>query len=315
MNSPVSNYLFMISSIDRRSPPERARSGEYINEYGDPRTGVIDFNFGRLDGDYWCKVPAGIYLTDSDDDDDDEKHEATISYDYWVAKYPVTYAQYKAFCDDPNGYSNPVWWNGLNEAGLKQQADGPGEQLWKMANHPAEHVSWYDAMAFCAWLNARLAPDSDLKSKDYSIRLPTGTEWEKAARGTDGREYPWGNDYQSGFANINETYAEVFADSPDESYEPVGPYFLGRIAAVGLYPQAASPYGVLDMIGNVWEWTLTLHRSGDNTDLMSSWSRLTHGGAWETPAYWSRAAVHNPEDAQDRSYNIGFRLIFGAPVS
>src|SRR4030095_432041 len=107
------------------------------------------------------------------------------------SKYPVTWAQYRSFLEAQDGYRQKRWWRGLAE----RQAQ-PGEQYRQQDNHPAENVSWYDAVAFCRWLSAKLG---------YEVRLPTEQEWEKAARGVDGRAYPWGNQYVSGYANIDET--------------------------------------------------------------------------------------------------------------
>ena len=162
--------LLAIMLDPKRSPAERAKAGDDINQYGDPRPGVIDFNFGT---DYWCKVPAGPFTMGSDQDSDNKKREETIPYDYWIAKYLITYAQYKTFLDDPNGYRSAQWWKGLHADGLAQQKQGAGNQNWKLANRPAENVSWYDSMAFCAWLNARLTLEPALKSQGYLFRLPT----------------------------------------------------------------------------------------------------------------------------------------------
>ena len=103
--------------------------------------------------------------------------------------------------------------------------------MWQESNLPRERVSWHEAMAFCSWLAAKL---------NLPIQLPTEWQWERAARGVDGRAYPWGSDYQPGFANINETYGDA------------GPHYLARTSAVGIYPHGASPEGVLDLAGNVW---------------------------------------------------------------
>ena len=113
---------------------------------------------------------------------------------FWIARYPVTYAQYRAFLEAKEGFANPEWWRGL--AAPDGHRDAPGEQRFPYWNHPAERVSWYDAVAFCRWLTAkvkaqveaqaagweRLLPPELARDPDWKITLPTEWQWEKAAR-------------------------------------------------------------------------------------------------------------------------------------
>jgi len=115
---------------------------------------------------------------------------------------------------------------------------------WDSPNQPRETVSWYEAVAYTRWLTVKLHGQG-LLPEGVTVRLPTEEEWGKAARGTDVREFPWGEEYLSGRANI------------DEHWGNVGVFNIGQTTAVGIYPQGVSPYGVLDMAGNVWEWLLT----------------------------------------------------------
>src|SRR5262249_28359125 len=133
---------------------------------------------------------------------------------FYMARYPVTNAHYQSFIDD-GGYEHDAWWTWLNR---RRQPHRPG---WSHPTHPRENVSWFEAMAFCRWLEARLRSDGAISQED-SVHLPSEQQWEKAARGADGREYPWGDHYESGRANIYETF-----DKP-------GPYYLRQTSAVGI---------------------------------------------------------------------------------
>lgn len=135
---------------------------------------------------------------------------------YWIARTPVTYAQMTEFVATGHPYADP----------------GQRRKLPNFSNYPMDHaesVLWHTANAFCSWINAR---------------LPTAPEWEKAARGVDGRFYPWGDKWDASRGNFGQDNAK-------------GTVIGTFSSAVGLYLESASPYGVLDMIGNNREWTLT----------------------------------------------------------
>ena len=118
-----------------------------------------------------CEVPGGDFLFR------EQKVSAFVDA-FQIARYPITNAQYQAFIDS-GGYRTDRWW-----VGLAQRVEQPPVPRWSQPNRPRTDVSWFEAVAFCRWLSSALAME---------IRLPTETEWEKAARGTDGREYPWGD--------------------------------------------------------------------------------------------------------------------------
>lgn len=136
------------------------------------------------------------------------------------------------------------------------------------ANHPVVKVSWHEAKRYC---------------EAVGKRLPTEQEWEKAARGTDGRYYPWGSNWDSSKANAENR--------------------LGGTAPVGQFPEGRSPYGAFDMAGNVWEWTASEQGT----------SKVMRGGAWKNPGPVLRAVVRYMNSPTDRDSDIGFRCAKGAP--
>jgi formylglycine-generating enzyme required for sulfatase activity len=165
---------------------------------------------GEVD-ERWVVVPAGPFLMGSSDN---EKPQHTVELaTYRIARYPVTNAEYQAFVQD-SGHGPPQHWYG------EDYPEGEG-------NHPVVNVYWLDALAYCEWL-------SEKTGKPY--RLPTEAEWEKAARGTDGRIYPWGNEWDETKLNSR--------DSGPGDTTPVGQYS----------PGGDSPYGAADMAGNVLCW-------------------------------------------------------------
>jgi hypothetical protein len=198
----------------------------------------------------WCQIPAGRVEIEGQ------------SFDVqplFMAKYPITFEQFQVFVDDPQGFRSADWWQGLAAGADHRKV--PGEQHFTHArNLPRERVSWYDAVAFCRWLSARTG---------YDMRLPTEWEWQWAAQGPDGRAYPWGPEYIQGYANINEERSGV-----------KGGVYLERTTPVDSYPKGASPYDVLDMSGNVWEWCLNEYENPKNVDLGGDAARVVRGGSW-----------------------------------
>ena len=262
-------------------PPVRAHLWRTLGRLGlDDRRGV-GVKDGLPDVD-WVEVKEGDFIYG------DDKPKKIPMHTFRIARYAITNAQYECFFND-GGYDSDVWWQGLQ----RQQAARPG---WSEPNHPRETVSWYEATAFCRWLDAQLRARNLLEETEQ-VRLPTEQEWEKAARGTDGREYPWGK-YADGRSNIDETYSK-------------GPYYLRQTSAVGLYPDPALPYVLQDMAGNVWEWCASPYKSkGKSKDA----PRVLRGGSWNDGRDYCRCACRVGSVPGDRDFNFGFRVCVGPPI-
>jgi len=192
----------------------------------------------------WCNVPAGDFIMGSEQGPNEKpQHTVTIPYTYQASKYMLTSTQYSYFID-AGGYTEPYrlfwtetgWAEMIEKRGYKQPYNWDNDRF-NLSNQPAQ-VSWYEAVAYCRWLTAQWYKLGVL-AESMMIRLPTEAEWEKAARGTAGRTYPWGNE----------------PPTPERAnYKETG---LGTTSPVGCLPQGTSPYGCLDMAGNDWEWCAT----------------------------------------------------------
>jgi len=452
------NGIYQPAEGARRSPYALAEWGRKIHET-DKRSGVGLRPDGLPDIE-WVNIPAGKFLYG------DNKEQREISYDFKIAKYPITYRQFRTFVDSGE-FDHPEWWQDFPEDYQPQQMKNQNNPYW---NHPRDNVSWYQAVAFSRWLDAKyrelglfaLTPDpspsslrrrggqvllpegegfrmralaskamvhiardlrqrqtpaetimweclrnrrlADIKfrrqhpvanttyvvdffsykhklvvelgggihtsqqeddakrqadlealglqvirftneqvynqlqdvlativyatespfdlreiasnqpnspllakrsgeglgvrAEDWQIRLPLETEWEYAAKGTNGREYPWGDGYRVGHANVNEQYDD-------------GPYFLNRSTAVGLYPQGKSPFGVYDMSGTLWEWCMNQYNMPENTAADDSGAfRVLRGGSFIFYLRFSRVSYRRHNYAPSfRNFNFGFRVV------
>jgi formylglycine-generating enzyme required for sulfatase activity len=213
---------------------ERVAAGNVLAPLGDPRFRAEVWYLPDEPLLGFVEIPAGPFLMGSNEAQDRDawmcelpQHEVTLPR-YFIDRYPVTVAQFRAFVEGTDSHpKNP-------------------ESLQGLANHPVS-VSWYEALQYCDWLTERLrawtgTPEplaTLVRNEGWQVTLPSEAEWEKAARGADGRLYPWGNEPDPNRANCR--------DTP-----------INTSSAVGCFPGGASPYGVEDMSGNVWEWTRSL---------------------------------------------------------
>ncbi len=245
------------------APRERAAAGDVLALLGDPRPGVGLDAAGLPDLD-WVAVPAGPFRMGDDrsgERDERPAHEVHLP-TFRLARYPVTNVQYAAFAR-----ATGRMWRGADFAP-------------RQAHHPAVYVTWHDAVAFCEWLTARWREAGRLGA-DEVVRLPTEAEWERAARGTDGREYPWG-EWAAGRANTLESG-------------------IHATSAVGCFAAWNSPCGCADMTGNVWEWCSSLYRpypyrADDGREKAGAGgSRVLRGGSWSDTREDGRSAFRDSD--------------------
>jgi rhamnose transport system permease protein len=213
------------------------------------------------------EVPAGPFIMGSDSADPDESppHEVNLP-TFYIDKFEATNNDFEMFA---------------TATGYQTEAEKAGKKNWRdyalgKTNHPVVKVSWNDAMAFCKWMGKR---------------LPTEEEWEKAARGTDERTYPWGNDFDTSRANVKLTG-------------------LRGTASVGSF-SGASPYGAEDMAGNVGEWTASPYLgypgSTYKDPYYSEKLKVTRGAGWFDEAKQARCSDRNATDPIAANDDLGFR--------
>ena len=262
-----------------------------------------------IDPDAWALIPAGEFFQGQHD------HATLIDYDYEIMLTTVTNTQFAQFLNTAGQDGSIIFDEGqpfgfyggdeflghkheeeipagdylLTELGgpasrLRQQ-DGSCSSVTGYASHPVTNVTWFGARAYCLY---------------YGWRLPTEVEWEKAARGTDNRPFPWGNTIEPGNANYYSSHDifEKLAGKSDTT--PVG-FFNGRVYDDFQTLASASPYGLYDMAGNVWQWTSDVY-PGQHY-------RYMRGGSKENYAYNLRIWTRNSAAPDYASPNVGFRCV------
>jgi formylglycine-generating enzyme required for sulfatase activity len=253
---------------------------------------------------------AKIGLTDAFDNSQQKKDEEEGSLsDYWIGKYPVTNAQFNQFIQ-AGGYGQDELWTEAKEAGFwkdekfqgildNEARDRPFDygEPFTLDNHPVVGISWYEALAFARWLDlnfkdraatvlTKVERDEDkilwkgLASNKLRMTLPTEVEWEMAARGVDGRKYPWGSEMNPNLANSRE--AEI-----------------GTTSAVGCFPHGMSVHGSEEMSGNILEWVISSDKNLKNL----------RGGSFNEFSNDLRCTKRFPGSQGGRGNQIGFRLV------
>jgi len=277
-----------------------------------------NFQMGTTDEQYpkvlqMC-VQTGATQGDCETSLKEEKPAHTVWLDaYWIDRTDVSNAQFQGFVNASNYKSDAekVGQSYVYDVPSKKWVEtagadwkhprGPQSSVSGLQNHPVVQISWNDAAAYCQWAGRS---------------LPTEAQWEKAARGTDGRIFPWGNLNPAGnllnFSdkNLDDSLSDK---SIDDGYQLTSP--------VGNYPDGASPYGALDMAGNVWQWTSGWDGPYNNADQrnptgpVSGESRVRRGGSWVDDIYNVRSAYRFPASPTNSTPNSGFRCADSAAPS
>ena len=247
-----------------------------------------DTQVSPIDGMTMVYVPEGEFLMGSKEDDPDayadEKPQHPVYLDtFWIDRTEVTNAMFAQFLNEEGNQSEggAAWLNARDEDVRLVQSGSEWQPVSGYGEHPVVEVTWYGARAYCNWAGRR---------------LPSETEWEKAARGVDGRSYPMGESIDCSVANYRKSC-------------------VGDITPVGSYPNGASPFGTLDMAGNVMEWVDDWYNRdyspkspSDNPSGLSSREYIViRGGSWDQLARNARTYVRDWYEAKDSWYRIGFR--------
>ncbi len=306
--------ISLLSTYDALPPLERAECARILGLMGDRRKGIIvPNNTNDLE---WCFIPEGCYQIGSSEDKisfmrtqswafgqpfDREVPECEVKIGgFYISRFPVTVSQFQAFIKDKNGYNNELLWTKEGWKWRQNHANARPKEFekWEIPNYPQTFVNWYEAVAFCEWLTQIL---------NSRICLPSEAEWEIAARGVDGRIFPWGNIYDPKRSNTN--VSNIGSPTPPGCYLlPDGPW---------------GKHSPLDMSGNVWEWCSSAYRVGnkifsypynvddgrENMEYGDECRRITRGGSYTNGVFISRVSYRGQDVPSARFDRQGFRVI------
>ena len=240
------------------------------------------------------RIPGGTFTVGDPLGEPDEAPKQVVVASFLLMRYEVTNAQFAAFVRATGHRTHPelrgfglVWdgrWRRV-EGATWRHPRGPGSSIAGLGNHPVVQVSVEDALAFC---------------RHHAMRLPTEIEWERAARGDDRRRYTWGNEppVQGPTARANSGTLTCCRADASDGYRYTAP--------VGSFPSGRSPYGIHDMIGNVWEWTADLYLARPGTAAL-------RGGGWGNSAYCLRVSYRHGNRRDVGRDHVGIRCAVSVP--
>jgi formylglycine-generating enzyme required for sulfatase activity len=293
------------------TPEEVARWKVFVHERVDSREYKVEgLSSDRLKAiyDVWLEAEEGV-------------HQVELP-PFAIARYPVTNVQFRRFVE-AEGYDQERFWTAAGWRWRQGEGEGWGrpperrdrpsywnDPRYNGDNRPVVGVTWYEAVAYCNWLTGTLREQGKLGPSEM-VRLPSEAEWETAARGTDQRTWPWGNDWDETKTNTREGGLET-------------------TTPVGMYPEGATPCGALDMAGNVWEWCSTRwgwdwqrpdfgypyvpsdgrEELEDEPEKLSL--RLLRGGSWYDGRSFARCASRDGNHPDYWGVNVGFRCARGS---
>lgn len=240
----------------------------------------------------WIEIPAGEFTMGHEDYSHNPPRKVTLP-TFRIAKYPVTNAQYAKFIE-AEGYREPKWWIDagwqVREANKWIEPRRWNDHNFNSPEQPVNALSWYESVAFARWLK---------DATGENVTLPLEAQWEKAARGRDGRLYPWGNTFDQNRCNTRESS-------------------IGKTTLVRQYEgKGDSPFGVVDMAGNVWEWCLDQYSNPQidpsKVNLHSTDARVLRGGSFSSNLNVAVASSRLGDDPYFDYNSYGLRLVLCAP--
>lgn len=227
----------------------------------------------------WIEITAGdVDIQDASEENGSKGGTVSVGR-FLIGKYPVSNAHFAVFLAE--GYGDPQWWQFSPDA-LRWHENNPTPKkpIYSDPKLPRTDVNWYEAMAFCQWLSQKIG---------QQVALPSAAQWQRAAQGDDGRRYPWGNEFDEKRCNTNQSN-------------------IRQPTPIDQYPNGASPFGILDMAGNVFEWCLTEWETGSNS-VVGNRRRELRGGSWFNDPSETLVKARNWLHPDLRSSDRGFRVV------